>query len=159
MNEISKYIIGFRSKTKWKMVVASIYYAICLVVLLSDGVKVFLIFLFATLILFGLITLLIKIVAHPGFKTALIAENNRQTVRKNELKACKQELQDKHIAHCPKCLSTSLSAQKKGFGTGRAVIAGKILHSATDGILVGGIGRSKMFLYCMNCGHKFKAHR
>ena len=159
MKNIMRYIPGFRSNEKGKMLVASTYYIICLAVFFSSGIEAALFFLFTPIILFGLIKLLIKTSTDPRFKEALISESNKQTERKNELKVYEQELKDKRIAYCPKCLSTSLSAQKKGYGVGKAVIADKILHSASDSIFIGGIGRNKMFVYCLNCGHKFKPRR
>lgn len=61
------------------------------------------------------------------------------------------------IAYCPKCLSTNLSANKKGFSTGKA-IAGTIL-TGPIGILAGGLGSGKIVVTCLNCGNKFKPGR
>jgi hypothetical protein len=176
MKNVLNYIPGFRSRRIWKMIIASIYYVICLLVLLACGIGPLLIFVSWTLTFFGAIVLLIKGVTDPRFKKALkekriekITQNgepkittqkkvNKHIERKNKLKEYKQDLKDKHIAYCPKCMSTSISAQKKGFGIGKAVVAAELLNPI-DGIFIGGIGRNKMYLYCMNCGHKFKARR
>ena len=164
--DIIKHIPGFRSNTKWKMVVASMYYILCVLVAFSSGIKDALIFLLIPFVLWvvikivwGLICIVFNGLRDPRFKQALKEESNKQIAKRNELKAQEKELKDKHVAYCPKCLSTSLSAQKKGYGVGKAVIAGKILNSASDGIFIGGIGRNKMYVYCMNCGYKFKPHR
>lgn len=59
------------------------------------------------------------------------------------------------VACCPKCGSTSLSANKKGFGAGKAA-AGMFLTGALAGAVAGGIGANKVEITCLNCGHKFK---
>lgn len=58
------------------------------------------------------------------------------------------------VACCPKCGSTSLSANKKGFGVGKAA-AGVFLTGGAIGVLAGGIGANKVQVTCLNCGHKF----
>lgn len=54
---------------------------------------------------------------------------------------------------CPKCHSTSLSAQKRGFSGGKAV-AGAVLTGGV-GLLAGLHGKDKLAIYCMNCGHSW----
>lgn len=55
---------------------------------------------------------------------------------------------------CPKCGSTQLSANKKGFGVEKA-IAGAVLTGGV-GLLAGTIGSSKVKITCLKCGHTFK---
>ncbi|HBF65533.1 MAG TPA: hypothetical protein DDW34_07030 [Clostridium sp.] len=66
-----------------------------------------------------------------------------------------QQSNEPRVAKCPACGSTSLSADKKGFGFGKAltstVIAGPI------GLFAGGIGAGKVMVTCLSCGHRFKA--
>lgn len=59
------------------------------------------------------------------------------------------------IACCPKCGSTSLSANKKGFSAGKAA-AGIFLTGGLAGAVAGGIGANKVEVTCLNCGHKFR---
>lgn len=59
------------------------------------------------------------------------------------------------IAYCPKCHSTSLSADKKGFGVGKAVIGASLLGPL--GLTAGNIGSGKIKVTCLKCGHQFKA--
>jgi len=60
-----------------------------------------------------------------------------------------------HVAKCPACGSTSLSANQKGYGFGKglagAFIAGPI------GALAGSIGAKKVMVTYISCGRKFKA--
>lgn len=58
------------------------------------------------------------------------------------------------IACCPKCGSTSLSANKKGFGLGKA--AAGALIAGPIGLIGGTLGSNKIEVTCLNCGHKFK---
>jgi hypothetical protein len=61
---------------------------------------------------------------------------------------------DPAAIHCPKCQSTHVTAQKQGFGLGKAAVGGVL----TGGVgLLGGFIRSrKIYLTCLKCGHKFK---
>lgn len=56
--------------------------------------------------------------------------------------------------HCPKCNSTQITINKKGFSVGKAV-AGAVLTGGI-GLLAGGIGSNKIIITCLACGHQFK---
>lgn len=66
----------------------------------------------------------------------------------------KIKLEKSGEAYCPKCLSTSLTAHKKGFGIGKAVIGYSL---APIGLVAGNIGAKKVRVTCMKCGHQFMA--
>lgn len=66
----------------------------------------------------------------------------------------KKELDEQNIAYCPKCLSTSLTANKKGFGLGKALVGGILTGGV--GLLAGNIGKNKVLVTCMKCGNQFK---
>lgn len=55
---------------------------------------------------------------------------------------------------CPKCGSSSITANKKGFGVGKA-IAGDLI-AGPIGLLAGGMGSNKVIITCLACGHRFK---
>lgn len=78
---------------------------------------------------------------------------NRKKSREDGIKRKEQE---KNNPTCPKCGSTALSANKKGFGLGKAVAGGLITGGAV-GLLGGFIGSNKVEVTCINCGHKFIA--
>jgi len=65
------------------------------------------------------------------------------------------ELESQGIAYCPKCLSTSLSGHKKGFGIGKAVVGAAMTGGI--GLIAGNIGAKKVRITCLNCGHQFWA--
>lgn len=54
------------------------------------------------------------------------------------------------VACCPKCGSTSLSVNKKGYSFVKGVLMSP---------LGGTIGMNKLKVTCLNCGHKFKPGR
>lgn len=56
---------------------------------------------------------------------------------------------------CPKCGSSQLSANNKGFGVGKAIVGGVALGGI--GLLGGFIGSSKVKITCLQCGHQWKA--
>ena len=55
---------------------------------------------------------------------------------------------------CPKCGSTNLHADKKGFSVGKALL-GRVLVGGI-GLLGGFMGSNKVMITCLNCGHTFK---
>lgn len=59
------------------------------------------------------------------------------------------------VAHCPKCGSTSISADKKGFGVGKAVVGAAV--AGPIGLIAGNMGASKVRITCLNCGHQWIA--
>lgn len=64
------------------------------------------------------------------------------------------QMDKKGIAYCPKCLSTDLSANKKGFGFGKAVVGGAAFGLGA-GLLTGGLGSNKVKVTCLKCGYQF----
>ena len=59
------------------------------------------------------------------------------------------------IACCPKCGSTSLTANKKGYGIGKGVIGAAVLSNPI-GLIAGNINSGKVKITCLNCGYQFK---
>jgi uncharacterized protein YacL len=57
------------------------------------------------------------------------------------------------VIYCPKCHSTNLHIDKKGFSGGKA-LAGAITFGMI-GALAGTIGSNNIEITCLNCGHKF----
>lgn len=59
--------------------------------------------------------------------------------------------------HCPRCGSTQVSANKKGFGVGKALAGGFLTGGV--GLLAGFIGSGKVLVTCVKCGKQWKAGR
>jgi len=58
------------------------------------------------------------------------------------------------MAKCPRCGSTSLSGNKKGFGIGKAVVGAAV--AGPLGLMAGNIGARKVWVTCLRCGKRFK---
>lgn len=67
----------------------------------------------------------------------------------------KPEEDDKEYVFCPKCMSTHVHTEQKGFSGGKA-LAGAVTFGGL-GLLAGTIGSKNVLITCLKCGHKFKA--
>ena len=56
---------------------------------------------------------------------------------------------------CPRCASTNVTAQRKGFGLGKAVAGGVLLGPI--GLLGGFVGSAGIRLTCLSCGHSWSS--
>lgn len=57
---------------------------------------------------------------------------------------------------CPKCNSTQIYIDKRGFKTGRAIAGGLLTGNILVAAAAGGIGHDKIEMTCLKCGCKFK---
>jgi predicted RNA-binding Zn-ribbon protein involved in translation (DUF1610 family) len=55
---------------------------------------------------------------------------------------------------CPKCGSNQITANKKGFSGGKALVGGVLTGGV--GLLAGTIGSKKIIITCLSCGYEFK---
>lgn len=78
----------------------------------------------------------------------------RKQREKAQIRERKQAAAAQGVACCPKCGSTSLTANKKGFGIGKAAVGAWAVGGL--GIAAGELGRQKVLVTCLNCGHQFK---
>lgn len=81
-------------------------------------------------------------------KRALAPKKAAHDERKEELDASGQ-------AYCPKCLSTSISADKKGFGIGKAVVGASLTGGL--GLMAGNLNAKKVRCTCLKCGYQWMA--
>lgn len=84
------------------------------------------------------------------YKPVIIKKSEKVPDKSNIIKEV-----DENQARCPRCGSTSLSANKKGFGMGKAVV-GTLAFGVIGGALAGSIGAKKIEVTCLKCGKKFK---
>lgn len=75
--------------------------------------------------------------------------------KEQALKERLKQMDKEGIPYCPKCYSTSLSANKKGFGVGKAIVGAALTGGI--GLVAGNIGAKKVRLTCLKCGHQFWA--
>ena len=89
-----------------------------------------------------------------GFRDMLkqAKENAKKIEQEKDEK--RAELIKQGIPFCPRCLSTNITANKKGFGIGKGLVGAVALGPV--GLLAGGIGKNKVECTCLNCGNKFK---
>jgi len=87
-------------------------------------------------------------------KAEVNSNTNTHISARNRQKERIKQMDREGIAYCPKCHSTSLSADKKGFGIGKAVVGSGLLGPL--GLTAGNIGSSKVKLTCLKCGHQFR---
>lgn len=74
--------------------------------------------------------------------------------KKDERKAKIADMEKSGQVYCPKCLSTSISANQKGFGFARGAIGAAV--GLDVGLIAGGIGSKKIICTCLKCGHQWK---
>ncbi len=82
-----------------------------------------------------------------------LEEAQRQTEQQRQQLQLQQKQYDE-MMKCPRCGSTSLSGNKKGYGIGKGVVGATIFGPL--GLIAGNIGSGKVVITCMKCGHKFK---
>lgn len=84
-------------------------------------------------------------------------------MQQEQMKIQQQQLDS--MLRCPKCGSTSITGQKKGYGAVKGGLGALALGSLAGpvgvvaGLGAGNIGRKKIQCTCLNCGHKFKPGR
>lgn len=60
---------------------------------------------------------------------------------------------------CPKCGSNQITANKKGFSTGRAIAGGLLTGNIWVAAAAGGVGMNEIQITCLSCGHTWKVKR
>lgn len=93
-----------------------------------------------------------KEIAEKGMEAAK-DKREQKKLEKQELKDRIKQMDKEGIVYCPKCYSTQVTANKKGFSIGKAA-AGSLI---AGGVLLGAVGRNKIELTCLKCGHQWKA--
>ena len=80
-------------------------------------------------------------------------KREQKKLEKQELKDRIKQMDKEGIVYCPKCYSTQITANKKGFSLGKAA-AGSLI---AGGVLLGAVGKNKIEITCLKCGNKWKA--
>lgn len=87
-------------------------------------------------------------------RAAFRAIADEQLSKKQAIKARIAAAEAAGEAYCPKCGSTSLTANKKGYGIGKGVVGAAV--AGPIGLAAGNLGRQKVLVTCLNCGYQFK---
>jgi len=61
---------------------------------------------------------------------------------------------DDNVARCPKCGSTSITANKKGFSLAKGALG--VATVGAYGAIAAGHGKNKVIVTCLKCGHQWK---
>ncbi|MBY2478998.1 zinc-ribbon domain-containing protein [Clostridioides difficile] len=86
----------------------------------------------------------------------MLEEKRKKEDDISKIRRAKEEKKEKEkIACSPACGSTSLTAHKKGFGIGKAVIGATVFMPL--GLVAGNIGAKKVRVTCLSCGKQFWA--
>lgn len=78
-------------------------------------------------------------------------EIERLMIEKEQLELQREQFNG--MAKCPRCGSTSLSGNKKGFGVGKAVVGAWAIGPL--GLMAGNISAKKVHVTCLKCGKRF----
>lgn len=90
----------------------------------------------------------------PSFNSMFSeAANELAERRASEIKR-KNELEASGQIYCPKCLSTNISANQKGFSFIRGALGANIALDVA--LIAGGIGSKKIICTCLKCGYQWK---
>ena len=94
-----------------------------------------------------------------------IIKQEQQLIKKQERKITydeyvkdREERKNSNEVCCPRCGSTSLSANKKGWSLGKGLV-GAALINPIGGVATGMIGKNKIIITCLKCGKQFKSGR
>ena len=89
----------------------------------------------------------------PGSSAVPYGQNNSQSYGQNNAPSYGQPLDQGMV--CPRCHSNQVTAGKKGFGIGKALMGGVLLGPV--GILAGFIGSKNMEFVCLSCQERWSA--
>ena len=97
-----------------------------------------------------------KIYKEEKRKAAQIAaKKNIESIQRMNLLPKQPKKSDNSPVSCPKCNSTQFHADKRGFNLGRAVVG--TIATLGVGVVAGAIGKDKIILTCLVCGHSWPA--
>ena len=88
-----------------------------------------------------------KDLAEKGMEVAKEKKEQKKQ-EEQELKERIAQMDRDGTVYFPKCYSTQVSANKRGFSLGQAIVASPV---------AGLIGKNKVEVTCLKCGHKWKA--
>lgn len=83
-----------------------------------------------------------------------LKELHKQNMDQMRAREQMRESEDNTV-RCPKCGSTSITANKKGFSLTKG--AAGVLAAGAIGVVAAGHGKNKVIVTCLNCGHQWKA--
>ncbi|WP_300259441.1 TM2 domain-containing protein [Clostridium sp.] len=99
---------------------------------------------------------LVKLIINPDsiMGCNCYIKNNNNTINTYDDNGHMQSNND--VVRCPRCGSTQLTANKKGFSLVKGVVGACLVNPIT-GVATGMLGKNKIVVTCLKCGKQFKA--
>jgi hypothetical protein len=69
-------------------------------------------------------------------------------------KRLKEQMDASNLAYCPRCLSTDISGEKRGFSISRALVGNNVVPVL--GMMLGALGADTVECKCLKCGHTWR---
>ena len=85
----------------------------------------------------------------------LEAKAEAAALKADEVRARHMNLNTDPTPRCPRCGSTSISANKKGYGIGKGVVGAAV--AGPLGLVLGNAGAKKVRITCLACGYQWIA--
>ncbi len=85
----------------------------------------------------------------------LDAKAEAAALKADEVRARHMTLNSDPTPRCPRCGSTSITANQKGFGVGKAVVGAAV--AGPLGLVLGNAGAKKVRITCLACGYQWIA--
>ncbi|WP_346877125.1 hypothetical protein [Clostridium sp. UBA5712] len=97
-----------------------------------------------------------KATTKPGYKikTKKELEYERIMASNPTVSTVTQSSTIDNVARCPKCGSTSITANKKGFSLAKGALG--VATVGAYGAIAAGHGKNKVLVTCLKCGHQWK---
>ncbi|MCL2078623.1 MAG: hypothetical protein FWH17_02135 [Oscillospiraceae bacterium] len=143
--------MGFKSVCVLSLVIGIVAGVVMGYFLESVGAGIFAFFL-VTFCVFLIITGIVGMVKQSKGEMATGQPHNAYVSSEPEIPQEKLAQQD-DVVKCPKCGSTQISANKKGFGVGKAVVG--VATFGSLGLIAGNIGAKKVRITCLKCGNSW----
>ena len=120
-----------------------------LLIIAPSGIETFSIIGLVYVSLISLTWLLLR-----GFKKQKLSPED--IIRRDEVRRVVEQQKREDAKHvlCPKCYSPSITSNENGFGVGKAVVGVGLF--GLPGVLAGNIGRKKLKVTCLSCGHAWR---
>jgi len=102
---------------------------------------------------YSLFVFVIWLIIRSRRRNALTPED---IIRRDEVRAVveQQKREEAKPVVCPRCYSPSITSNERGFGVGKAVVGVGLI--GLPGVLAGNIGRKKLKVTCLSCGHAWR---
>lgn len=102
-----------------------------------------------------------EVTIKTNFKTNIKTESQKELEYKRimasnpQVSTITNSSKSDDVVRCPKCKSTSITANKKGFSLAKGALG--VATVGLYGVVAAGHGKNKVIVTCLKCGHQWKA--